>query len=256
MRYTLRLALLAASFGALTTLKAQVAKPDDMVRKIFSALQTKDEKAFVTLYPNAPQFTKMMRSLMEVMRPQMEQMMTNMGDKSQTVNMDSIINAEVDKMSKPEEYAQMQEKFASTYKKIIEKGEKKGVNWSSVKLVNFTIDTTAKATGDMAMMEQIGLKVMKGVMDIQSEGKDYQMSFDKVIYLPTEDGWFGGEFPQLARKGESLEPDADTEAMTKDSVDSVAASRPVKTKTKTKSSGAKTKTKTTSSPARKPRTTP
>ena len=106
----------------------------------------------------------------------------------------------------------------------------------------------------MDILRNAGFKTMKGVIDFSSGGKDYQMSFDKVIYLPSEGGWFGGEFPQLAKKGESLEPDTAMDDSTM-ALDTTAAvpDKKIKTKTKTKTPTSKTKTKT-KTPARKPAT--
>lgn len=252
MKFINRIVLLVAVILVMQAANAQVSNPDTMIRKIFSTLQAKDQKAFVALYPNGAQFGKMMRTMMEQMlnSDQMKQMMA-MDEKSKNMNIDSLINAEVTKMSTPEAFAEMEKSFGQSFQNIIKKGESKGVNWSDAKLVTFTKDTTANITGDMAMLQATGIKNMKGVIDFRSNNTDYQMSFDKVIYLPAEGGWFGGEFPQLARKGESLEPDKAAEnMMMTDTTEAESPKAKEKTKTKTKSGDVKTKTKT-KSPARK-----
>jgi hypothetical protein len=261
MKIINRIVLLTAVLLVVQAANAQVNNPDTMIRKIFSTLQAKDQKAFVALYPNGAQFGKMMRTMMEQMlnSEQMKQMMA-MDEKSKNMNIDSLINAEVAKMSTPEAFAEMQKSFVQSFQKIIEKGESKGVKWSDARLVTYTKDTAANITGDMAMLQATGIKNMKGVIDFRSNNTDYQMSFDKVIYLPSEGGWFGGEFPQLARKGESLEPDkaandkgmsdtfsAEEGAITTDTTVSDSPKAKEKTKTKTKSGDVKTKTKTKSS---------
>ena len=52
-------------FAGLSSLQAQVSSADSMVHKVFAALQAKDQKAFVALYPNAQQFSRFMRHMME-----------------------------------------------------------------------------------------------------------------------------------------------------------------------------------------------
>ncbi|MDB5209052.1 MAG: hypothetical protein JWR72_4127, partial [Flavisolibacter sp.] len=79
---------------------------------------------------------------------------------------------------------------------------KKGVNWSTAKLVTYTTDTTSDVTPEMEMFKSSGIKNLKGVIDFTAGDSAYQMSFDKLIYIPAESGWFGGEFEQVVRKGE------------------------------------------------------
>ena len=251
MKKTKRLILLAAAAISFQFVSAQVRSQDSMIHKIFATLKAKDEKAFIALYPNSAQFSKMMRTMMGVMlnSEQMQQMMAA-DEKSKNLNIDSLIDAEVAKLSKPEAFAEMEKSFARSFNKIIEKGESKGVNWNEATLVTYTIDTTAQLDEELELLKSTGFKAMKGVIDFKSAGTDYQMSFDKVMFLPDEGGWFGGEFPALAKKGESLEPDDDP---ADSGIDSVAVETPkaqekVKSKTKTPTSKTKTKTKT---PARK-----
>ena len=254
MKSTKRL-LLIITVSFFIQSNAQISNADSMIYKVFATLQAKDEKAFVALYPNASQFSKMMRTMMEEMMnsEQMKQMMAA-DEKSKNMNIDSLINTEVDKITKPEAFEEMKKGFAQSFQKTIEKGESKGVNWSNATLTSFTKDTTASMDNEMDILRNAGFKTMKGVIDFSSGGKDYQMSFDKVIYLPSEGGWFGGEFPQLAKKGESLEPDTEMDDSTM-ALDTTAAvpDKKIKTKTKTKTPTSKTKTKT-KTPARKPAT--
>jgi hypothetical protein len=255
MKYAKNLALLFAICFSIQSVKAQVNSSDTIIHKLFATLKAKDEKAFVALYPTGPQFAKMMRVMMEGMlnSDQMKQMMA-MDPKSKDLNIDSLINTEVEKMAKPEAFAAMQKSFGKKFKEAIERGEKKGVNWSAAKLVTYTTDTTGDVNPEMEMFKSSGIKNLKGIIDFTSGDSAYQMSFDKLIYIPAERGWFGGEFNQVIRKGESFANDPAGESMMADSIDSVRVEMPkTKTKTKTKSSGVKTKVKT-KSPARKPTT--
>lgn len=69
--------------------------------------------------------------------------------------------------------------------------------------------------------------------------------------MPLEQGWFGGEFQQVVRKGESFKPDEDVEV--RDTVvENIQETQPPppppakpKTKVKTKSTTPATKTNTT-----------
>jgi hypothetical protein len=155
-------------------------------------------------------------------------------------------------MSKPEVFGEMQKSFGKKFKEAIEKGEKKGVNWSAAKLVTYTTDTTGDVTPEMEMFKSSGIKNLKGVIDFTAGDSAYQMSFDKLIYIPAEGGWFGGEFEQVIRKGESFAPSQDEREMaTKDTMlmEAPKTKKPIRTSP----TGIKTKGKTTS-PARKPTT--
>jgi hypothetical protein len=251
MKSTKRIILLIAVSFFINTSYAQVSNADSMIHKIFAALKAKDEKAFVALYPNAKQFGSFMRTMMEKMMKseQMQQMMAA-DEKSKNMNIDSLITTEVDKLTSPEGFAKMEKEFAKTYQNIIEKGENKGVNWPDATLTSFTIDSAAGLGDELQMLGDVGFKAMKGVIDFRSAGKDYHMNFDKIMFIPSEGGWYGGEFPQLGLKSESLD-----EIIDEPQPDSVAVTPKAKTKTKSKTKTSSTKTKTkTKTPARKPTT--
>lgn len=245
-----------------TVTQAQVNSADSMVQRIFATLKAKDVQGFVALYPNAKQFGTMMRTMMEQMMnsEQMKEAMAT-DPNAKNMNIDSLIEAQISQLSNPEAFAMMEKKFGQTFKKVIEKGESKGVNWSDATLVSYTIDSSASLEDgpDMEMLKNSGLKAMKGVIEFKVKDSSYQLAFDKIIYIPTERGWFGGEFPQLAHKGESLQPEMEMDdMMMSDSTNTIGTDTNVakpkakmKAKTKTPTSKTKTKAKT---PALKPKT--
>lgn len=209
MKITRFIVLVVALF-TISSLQAQVRSADSMVHKIFATLKAKDQKAFVALYPNAQQFGRFMRNIMEqAMKSEEIKKMMEMDEKSKGMNLDSLIEAQIATVSSPEAFGQMEKAFGAMFQKIIEKGEKKGVRWSEAKLTNFTFDSSAIA-GDGAPFTPTGLKEAKGVIDFTVGDEPYQLAYSKMMYLESEGGWFGAEFPQLARKGESLAPDAET----------------------------------------------
>lgn len=252
MKFPKALTLILAFNLSVSCANAQVSSPDTMIHKLFATLKAKDEKAFVALYPTGAQFGRMMRGMMEGLlnSEQMKQMMA-MDPKSKDLNIDSLINTEVDKMSKPEVFADMQKSFGKKFQDIIEQGEKKGVKWNTAKLVTYTTDTTAAVSQEMEMFKASGIKNMKGVIDFTAGDSAYQMSFDKLIFIPAEGGWFGGEFDEVIRKGESFSSKEAT-GQTSDSIDSVSVEMPKgKKPIRTAPSGIKSKPKT-KTPARKP----
>ncbi|HEX8314032.1 MAG TPA: hypothetical protein VF609_03520 [Flavisolibacter sp.] len=246
MKHIKRLIFLFAFAFAVTTGNAQIKSADSIINKLFTSLRNKDEKAFITLYPNGQQMASLMRGMMETMfkSEEMQKMMA-MDEKSKNMNIDSLINAQISQVTKPEAQAEMQKSFGKSFQDIIEKGEKKGVNWSGAQLVSYTLDSSAQAGDDQEakMFAGAGIKNLKGVIDFKASGTDYQMNFDKVLYIPSEGGWFGGEFKQVIKKGESFALEQSADAAATDSATTAPESK-MKTKAKTNGSKIKTKTKT------------
>lgn len=208
MKITKPFVFLFALLAAGHILHAQVKTADSLVHKIFASLKAKDEKAFVSLYPNGQQFGRFMRTVMEgAMKSEQMKEIMSLDEKTKNLNLDSLIDAQVAMFMMPEMVNKMQADFAKTFQRIIEKGEQKGVNWGQAQVTGVTLDSSA-VKGDENMPFQLaGLKEAKGVIDFTVGDSAYQLAFNKMMYIESEGGWFGAEFPQLARKGESLEPD-------------------------------------------------
>jgi citrate lyase gamma subunit len=210
MNITRPLALAIMLFFALPALHAQIKSPDTMVHRIFASLKAKDQQAFVQLYPNAQQFGRFIRNIMEqTMKSEEIRKLMEADEKTKGINLDSLIETQVAAVSGPEAMAQMQQEFGKVFQNIIEKGEKKGVNWSEAKLTGFTIDTAAVGA-EGAPFQPKGIKEAKGVIDFTVGDVPYQLAFNKMMFIESEGGWFGADFPQIARKGESLQPDPES----------------------------------------------
>lgn len=208
MTIAYRLALFIVLFALAPSLQAQVRSADTMVQKIFATLKAKDQKAFVALYPNAQQFSRFIRNIMEqtLKSDEMKQLMA-MDEKSKGMNLDSLVDAQVAAVSSAEGFQKMESEFGKAFQKIIEKGESKGVKWNEAILTGFTIDST-QALAEGSPIQPKGLKEAKGVIDFSVGDSAYQLAYSKMMFIESEGGWFGADFPQLARKGESLAPDA------------------------------------------------
>jgi hypothetical protein len=239
--------LFAAISTALQPVHAQVSSPEAMVRKVFATLQAKDQQAFVALYPNAEQFGRFIRQIMQktFQSEEMKAMMAQ-DEKAKNLNIDSLIGAQVAAATSSAAIAEMQKQFGQIFQRIIEKGEKKGVNWSNATLTGFTIDSSDAGNGNDPS-QPVNVKSVKGVIDFTSGGQAYQLAFDKMLYMPAENSWFGADFPQLARKGESLAPDR---VIVKDTVGNAVLENPPTLLPPTKK---KTPAKTSSPAARKPK---
>jgi hypothetical protein len=260
MTTTLRIAFIALVCFSLQTVHAQVRNADTMIQKIFATLKAKDQQGFVALYPNADQFGRFIRSIMEqTLKSEQVRSMMAKDEKTKNLNLDSLIDAELAKETSPEKFAATQQQFAKTFQQIIEKGEKKGVNWSQAKLTSYTIDSADLGNQAGMPFQLKGLKEAKGVIDFTVGDSAYQLAYNKMMFIESEGGWFGADFSQLARKGESLAPDVamnDEEDST--TTTTTGTTKPVnaskgKAKTTTKKPVAKSSANT-KSPARKPKT--
>jgi hypothetical protein len=257
MKITKPFVFLFALLAAGQILHAQVQTADSLVHKIFNSLKAKDEKAFVSLYPNGQQFGRFMRTVMEgAMKSEQMKEIMSLDEKTKNLNLDSLIDAQVAMFMKPEMVNKMQDDFAKTFQRIIEKGEQKGVNWSQAQLKSFTLDSSAVEGDENMPLQLAGLKEAKGVIDFTVGDSAYQLAYSKMMFIQSEGGWFGAEFPQLARKGESLAPDPSAEDDEAEDVaemmkeDAPAEKPAAKTKAPAKKPAAKPKAKS-QAPAKK-----
>ena len=225
---------------------AQVTNVDTMVHKIFAVLKAKDAEGFVALYPNKDQMLKLTRKMMTGLANEIKNAKAaNPSSEPNSMNLDSIILAELQKKATPEEMGKMNKKLEKDFAKTIEQGEEKGVNWNAIQLINYTIDTVSMNDESMRKMFGEGYKGMKGVLHFKSADSAYQLSFDQVMFIPEEGGWYGVSFKKLAREGEPVEE----EEFNMNDINMEMEEEPTKPKaktkttTKTKSTGSKTKTK-------------
>lgn len=253
MKSTKCIFLLFTVLIAATTLHAQARSADDMAQKIFTSFQTKDEKAFIALYPNKEQMMGLVKKMMKGVMAELKNSPETMEElkKESNGNIDSLLSAEFEKKASPEEMVKMQEKYTKDFRKWIEEGEKKGVSWSNARITKTEIDTVAE--NDEAMQKLFGsdqFKSMKGSIHFTSNNIAYQLRFGQVMFLPEENGWFGVKVKQIAKEGEPLtnDDDVEVEEMTEDVEKEVPPPPPSKPKSKVKkkTTTSKTKTKTKS----------
>jgi hypothetical protein len=244
MKITRPFFLLLAICFATQPMRAQVSNADTMIHKLFATLKAKDQNAFISLYPDANQFGRFIRNIMEqTMKSDEIKKMMEMDPKTKGINLDSLVDVETANATKPEAMAALSKEFSRQFQQIIAKGEKKGVKWNEAVLTSYTIDSSAAQEGVPFVPK--GFKEAKGVIDFKVGNEAYQLAYGKVMFLESEGGWFGAEFPQLARKGESLDPDPRVGAD-----DDEAASQPKKPAAKSKAPAPKKKAPA-KAPARK-----
>lgn len=224
---------------------------DSLVQKLFASLQAKDSKAYIALAHNQQQFGQFIRNIMEkVFKSEQMQKALAADEKSKNLNVDSLISAQVAATTSEAAFGKMEEGLGQSFQRIVEEGEQKGVKWSDAKFTNYTIDSSAVADKDAEAYNLTGLKEAKGVIDFSVGDSAYQLAYGKLMYIESQGGWFGGEFTQIARKGELTQPaEADSLNSVPSSQKEVKEAEPAK---KNKPA-AKTKVPSGKSPARKPK---
>ncbi len=200
--------------------QAQITNPDTMVHRLFGSLKAKDEKAFVALYPNMQQMQRIMTKMFTGIKAEMAKKKAEALPKDKTTdsallvfaNLDSIIVAELEKATSPESLVEMKTKFAKDFQSMIDKGEKRGIDWTKTEMVNYTFDTASlKDSNSIKVFGSEDYKSMKGVVHFKAGDSAYQLSFNQVMFIPEEGGWYGVRLRQLAREGEVLANDEELE---------------------------------------------
>lgn len=209
-------------YGCATQTQTKTNTPDEMVHKFFACLKDKDEKAFMALCPDVKQLERIMKKSAENTRTKFEaerkvwrERTKNypQGSSASSDKTDSLVDAALRKSYSREDLKAVQEIFRSCFRFMIQKGEKKGVHWSDVTLINYTFDT-AKTNNQQTMrffLDQSGYKSMKGIIRFKAGNDTFKMSFGDVLFLPEEKGWYGAQLAQLVHESESLEDDHEGE---------------------------------------------
>ncbi len=179
MKRMLTLFALLLSLGAL----AQVKSPDTLVHRAIRALHNNDETAFLRLYPDFNQFKEIIRlSLSQLPDEQRKQA-------------EASLQAEMGKLTEEKYKAEMYPEFGRTFKSILEKGSKKGIDWKTVQVKTVAIDTSDNAGPR-------GFKAASGIVTISSSTGDHELKVSDLIYAQPMGGWFGIELDDIRKQGE------------------------------------------------------
>lgn len=170
------LVIIIVSVLSIPAVYSQVSNKDEMIRKVFATLKSKNENEFVKLFPDSVTLRTLFKKVVEKMDdPAAEEELAGM-------------------------FGEMQEKIREDFNKAIERGEKAGVNWASSSLATYTADST-RSEEDMFQVSKVG-----GVMYFKSNDKDYFLRYDDIIWFEDK-GWYGISFKGIGKKGEEKDLD-------------------------------------------------
>ena len=168
---------------------AQEKSADTMVHKVYRALKSKNETAFISLFPNYEQMRRFLRQSVEAELKQAKD------SSAAKMNVDSLMEMMMGQMTEETFNAQMKNEFSRSFRSILEAGEAKGINWSNAVLTHYTLDSLVEES----------FPSMKGVMDLKDGEKEYQLAFNQMVWLDKEGGWFGISLRNIVHKGEPLD---------------------------------------------------
>lgn len=202
-------------------MQAQEPKPDSLIRKIFATLQAKDENAFLSLCPDSAQLVRIMKKIEQNTINEFEaeekawrkrSKNYSRGSVASSNKTDSTLRSILQKRYSPEGIQRIKKMFVEEFRFMIEKGEKRGIDWQAATLTNFTFDSIKPGQqNNHSFFERSGYPSVHGIIHFKEGDSAYQMSFSDVLYLPEEKGWYGAFLEKLVREGEPLESDHEGE---------------------------------------------
>lgn len=221
--------------------QAQEQEKEGFVKGLAEILKTKNEQAYLRLFPDYPKMLVLMKELMAGSGQQMDS---------------SFARFFTEDAYQKEMMGEMGEKF----RKFIQKGEEKGIAWDKTSLVSYTLEMKAEDQDDDAM--NTNLKMYTGEMELQAADKSYIVRFKESLWWEADKKFYGAEMKKVFEKGkEEAEEEEWEDAVAVDSAmavmaDTFAVAEPVPPPAPKKKPAAPAKTKTTvkpKTPARKPK---
>jgi hypothetical protein len=170
---------------------AQEKSADTMLHKIFRALQTKDEAAFLSLFPDYKQMNRFLKESM------VQQLHRSIGpDSTSKINVDSLLESSMEKMTEETFKSEMHKEFTASFYAILKEGEDKGLTWNKAVLVDYNL---------FYVSDEEGFPAYDGILHLKEGGKEYKVAFDQVIDMEKEGGFFGVNLKKIVKGNESLD---------------------------------------------------
>lgn len=161
--------------------QAQIKDTDKFIQELFTSFQTKDEKRFIDLYPDAIQLKSILFDLMK----------RQTGGDTAALQLGKAMLNEITDSSLSIDYVK-------GYHKAMDSAKVAGVDWADAKFMFSQADTS--------VAEDIEGKMLRGMIYFTSNKKDYFISFYEVLWPNVLDGWVGASIRNI---GEMKHPEDD-----------------------------------------------
>lgn len=162
---------------------AQTANADTMIYKVFRSLKAKDEAAFLSLFPNYTQLKEVMRQAVASEAA---------GNTVREKEMDSALNAYLANFTEELYRKDLVKHFSDDFQRVMKQGTEKGLDWKSAVLDKYTYD---KKSED-------GFPMLSGMLYLKEGNQEYTLTFEEIIWVQKEGGYFGVSLKNLLAKGE------------------------------------------------------
>jgi hypothetical protein len=156
---------------------AQETQIDGMLVKILDALKNKDEEAFLRLFPTRQQFITMIRLAFP----------EDANDLS-----DSVLGVKLG----PDEAGfqkAMRPRFSGSFKRLIKMAEEKNIDLSTIQYDSHIYQIKK---------EEGNVKIASGIINLSTGGKNYELKYSDMVWLPKDSAWFGVDLKGIILKGE------------------------------------------------------
>lgn len=180
--------------------------PDELIHKIFSALQAKDEDAFLSLCPDSVQLVHVMKRLAEGVIADIKSGLPKNFSRSSMAILDKSlesVRASLRKTYSPKEIQKLRNGFKESFHHIIEDGEKGGVDWPAATFTAYSFDSAKGANFlyNQNLFDSSSFRSMSGKIYFKDKDSTCQIWFREMLFSSAEKNWFAGELEILALPG-------------------------------------------------------
>lgn len=151
---------------------SQTANREEMIRRVFSVFQQKDEAGFVGLFPDAATLRAYMSNLANLD--------TSASSKAATAAFVSSITDSA-----------LQSDFRADFKRFINMGESKGLDWTRIEFTSFQADSIPDKG-----REKPSASSLEGKIFFRFQNTPWFLSFRDIIWFEGR-GWYGVEITRV-----------------------------------------------------------
>ena len=192
------------------TVQAQANNPDEIVRKVFASLQAKDENAFLALCPDSAQLVQIMKRLAQGVIADIKSGLPKDFSRRSMASFDKSLDPIRESLKKtyaPKEIQKRRNSFRENFCRILEDGEKRGVDWATATFTNFTFDSIKNGSFlyGQSLPKHSSFQSMRGKIYFKDRDSTCQVWVEDLTFIPTENRWYVGTLEMLVLAGDKAD---------------------------------------------------